>query len=213
MSVKTDIAGKKFGRLTAIEPIGKTKNRATIWACRCDCGQSVSILRSNLLNGFSQSCGCLQKELLSKRIRTHGMTDTRLYYVWRQMKDRCYRPKNSHYYCYGAKNIAVCDEWRSDFKTFYDWAMSHGYEEGLTLDRIDNDGNYCPENCRWVPYIKQMQNTSRNVYLTYDGRTLCVSEWSRIMNINKATLESRIKKGWDLERALTTPPRKLNRKK
>lgn len=135
----------------------------------------------------------------------HGLTDTPLYYIWCGMKQRCYNANNPKYEHYGKKGVRVCDLWHDDFNSFFDWAINNGYEHGLTIDRIDVDGDYCPANCRWVDYKEQNRNFSRNVNITFGGRTMCISAWAEFLNINRATLARRLRKGWSIEKALTTP--------
>lgn len=132
----------------------------------------------------------------------HGGRYTRLYNIWLNMKQRCSNPKASHYEYYGGKGVSVCEEWKKSFSTFRDWALSNGYEDGLTIDRIESDKDYCPENCRWVTHLKQMSNTTRNVMLTYQGETHSLSEWSRIVGVPYGTLKSRLRYGWSVERML-----------
>lgn len=132
----------------------------------------------------------------------HGGRYTRLYNIWLNMKQRCSNPKASHYEYYGGKGVSVCEEWKKSFSTFRDWPLSNGYEDGLTIDRIESDKDYCPENCRWVTHLKQMSNTTRNVMLTYQGETHSLSEWSRIVGVPYGTLKSRLRYGWSVERML-----------
>lgn len=176
-----------------------------MYDCVCDCGATKTISSSNLRYGTSRSCGCLARELNSQRSKTHGMSDTRLFNIWSGMRTRCYNKSDYHYKWYGARGITICDDWKNDFQAFYDWSMQNGYKEDLSIDRIDNDGNYCPGNCRWITHHEQSYNTRSNVYLTYNGETKCVSEWSNIIGISDGTLYHRIKCGWSDEKILTTP--------
>lgn len=176
-----------------------------MYSCRCDCGAIKIIRGSHLRNGQSSSCGCLANELLSERSKTHGMTNTRLFNIWRGMKNRCNSPGDYHYKWYGARGIKMCDAWKDDFKTFYDWALANGYREGLTIDRMDNNGDYCPENCRWITHEEQMCNTRENVMITYNGKTQCASMWAREMGIRPDTLTQRKRRGWSDEQAISTP--------
>ncbi|MBQ7405302.1 MAG: hypothetical protein IJV90_02655 [Candidatus Methanomethylophilaceae archaeon] len=123
------------------------------------------------------------------------------------MKQRCYNPKVSNYHNYGRRGIAVCDEWLDDFQAFYDWAISHGYESGLSIDRIDNDGDYSPSNCQWATRTEQSNNTRTNKHLTYNGKTQTINQWARELNIGDGTLRTRLNLGWDVEKTLTTPVR------
>jgi hypothetical protein len=133
------------------------------------------------------------------------MKGTRLYKTWGNMKSRCYRKKDISYPNYGGRGIVVCDEWRDSFEAFRDWALSHGYRDDLTLDRIDLNGNYEPENCRWQTYKQQANNRRSNKYLECDGKRLTYSEWADLYGITERTISRRIAAGWDAERAIKEP--------
>lgn len=133
----------------------------------------------------------------------HGKKNTRLYRLWKVMKSRCYNEHVDRYQNYGGRGIIVCDEWKNDFMSFYDWSIKNGYDDTLTIDRINVDGNYEPSNCRWATMKQQMRNTSRNAYFTYNGTTHCLSEWCEILNLKYSTVHSRIHKlGWTIAEAL-----------
>lgn len=214
---KIDLTGKRFGRLTVLEWIPSARGNAR-WLCRCDCGTEKVVNGKSLRNGHSKSCGCYQREEVSQRMRnltpeekrkyarySHHMSDSRIYRIYAGMKGRCYGPSNTHYEYYGGRGIKMCDEWLDDFMNFYEWAMANGYEDHLTIDRIDVNGNYCPENCRWATRKEQLNNTRQNRFLKFNGETHTVKEWADITGINVSTLRRRLKNGWSVELALTTP--------
>lgn len=158
-----DLTGKKFGRLTAICPNGKSKQNATLWLCICECGSECTVEGRSLSAGRTRSCGCLDREAhqLKPNRTTHGQWGTRPYRIWKKMESRCHNPNDQDYKTYGAKGISVCKEWRNSFQVFYDWAMSHGYADNLSIDRIDNDKGYSPDNCRWATAKEQRHNQKR----------------------------------------------------
>ena len=177
---KTDLTGETFGYWTVL---GKDESfhggQNTRWICRCKCGAIKSILRFTLTNGRSQSCGCKISDKRKGINKTHGMSRTRLYHEWVSMRKRCNDPNNKFAYRYCNRGIKVCREWNDHFEPFYEWAINNGYADDLTIDRIDNDKGYCPENCRWVSLDEQARNKSSNIFIEYQGkewclRTLCV---------------------------------------
>ena len=156
-----DLTGQKFGRLTVIEKVG-TRGHHTYWKCRCECGNITEVRTNALRSGATRSCSCLKEETSSKltteRNTKHNMCHTRLCHIWYGMKDRCYRETCRSYKYYGAKGVTVCEEWRNDFMSFYNWAINNNYKETLTIDRIDPYGNYEPSNCRWATWAEQQRN-------------------------------------------------------
>lgn len=154
---KLDLTGQRFGRLVIVAEEGRLDGRL-LWACRCDCGKVCQKRSSNLVQGNSLSCGCWRKE----EPRKHGLKDSRLYNIWRGMVQRCEYSKHKSYKDYGGRGITICDEWRNDFKAFYDWAMVNGYTDELTIDRIDVNGNYEPSNCCWATRAEQNRNQRKS---------------------------------------------------
>lgn len=155
-----DLTGKKYGRLTVIERSGVRGGQSS-WLCKCECGNKKVVIGKNLRRGLTTSCGCYHNELLSVRNTTHGLSKTRIYRIWRDMKNRCFYSKDKHFKDYGGRGITICDEWKNSFESFYKWSDANGYSEKLTIDRIDNDGNYEPSNCRWITMKEQCQNRTK----------------------------------------------------
>lgn len=214
--------GNKFGRLEIKEIYLKKyksegKNRSFCW-CLCDCGNYKEIRLDGLKSGATKSCGCLQKEIAkqNKSSFKHGKSGgkNKLYEIWYGLKQRCLNPNGPSWKYYGGRGIAVCEEWKNNYLKFEEWALSNGYKKGLTIDRIDNNGNYCPRNCRWVTRKEQANNRSSNVYLTVFGETKTMLDWFKDerckVKIYK-TLKSRIEYGWSHEEAITKPNHRKTR--
>lgn len=196
------LVGEKHGKLTIQS--ARREGAYIVCECKCDCGNVKEVRLGNLRSGHTKSCGAHGTEYAH---RTHGLSDSRLSRIYYKMKSRCTRPKDDGYRFYGLKGIAVCDEWATDPERFYKWAIENGYSDELTLDRIDVRGNYEPKNCRWIPFCEQTLNRSSNVYLEYNGQIKTKSQWADELNINRGTLDTRLKLGWTVEKALTTPVR------
>ena len=201
MSKLIDLTGMKFNRLTVVSRAENAKGGITRWNCICECGNTVVVRGHNLKNGSVKSCGCYKP----KRGK-HQMTGTRLYRIWRAMRSRCYLETNPRYKDYGGRGICVFSEWNNDFQSFYNWSISNGYGENLTIDRIDNDGNYEPSNCRWISYSEQDNNKRSCLKLTYNGKTQNLRQWCDELGLDYKRMHNRIhKNGWSVERAFTTP--------
>lgn len=214
-----NLKGKKFGRLTVLERVGSNKHRISLWKCICDCGNETIVNATHLRNGKTKSCGCLQKDKVRENHLKHNQSYSKLYANWCNMRYRCNVPTNLNYYKYGARGISVCKEWdntENGFHNFYEWSIANGYKEtpndkgrnSLSIDRIDNDGDYCPENCRWVNATTQQNNMRRNHLITYNGKTQSIAEWAREFNIPYNVFNTRINHNWSIERAITQPIRK-----
>ena len=189
-----DISGQKFGRLTAIECVGKNRANYAMWRCRCDCGKETTVASNSLRSGNTRSCGCLSVDLSTSRIvsrnTTHGKTHTVLFRRWTGMHTRCENERAVNYKDYGGRGISVCNEWAA-FIPFYEWAMANGYEPRLTLDRIDPNGDYCPDNCRWIPASEQAKNRRSTRYITFGGERMCLADWARKYHVDPTTLQGR----------------------
>lgn len=187
--------GKKFSMLTVLEECKeRDKHRRKIYKCRCNCSNITYVSGNKLKQGNTKSCGCLKN---INHYTSHGKSDTRLYSTWSGIKKRCYCKNNKDYKYYGARGIKVCDEWLHDFMNFYNWAMNNGYRDDLTIDRIDNDGDYKPSNCRFVDMKTQNNNQRKNMYLTYNNKTMTISEWSKYLNVPHSTISWRKHQGYD----------------
>lgn len=209
-----DLTGERFGRWTVIRYTGFINSNYR-WLCKCDCGNEKVVAQSSLLQGNSMSCGCLAKEIAQTKIK-HGLCrvgkENKLYWVYNSMIQRCNNTKDSAYKHYGGRGIKVCDEWFNDRTSFFEWAYKNGYSEGLTIDRINTNGNYEPSNCRWSNRYVQLNNTRRNHYLTINEKTLTVKQWCVEYNIDPKLVYWRVKQGKTFEEAITTPVRKIERK-
>ena len=210
MQIFNNLLGKRFGRLVVVKQAGKAKCGNYLWLCKCDCGTEKVILASSLRSGVTQSCGCLGREQFGNRTRKHGQSGTRLYRLWNTIITRCECTASESYKDYGGRGIKMCDEWRNNYQAFRDWALATGYDENAptgkcTIDRIDVNGNYCPENCRWVTKAYQANNKRNNHFLELDGERHTVKEWSEITGLKTVTILSRIQRGWDTQRVLQDP--------
>ena len=209
---KRTLIGQRFRRLIVICETDKGRKRGTNWLCKCDCGRETIATTTDLLSGHKGSCGCYKMDRISEAKRTHGKTNSRLYHIWEGIKQRTLNSHSKDYPRYGGRGITVCDEWANNFQAFYDWATKCGYADGLTLDRIQNEGNYEPSNCRWVTQKKQGNNRRTNKFIEYNGERKTMKEWADAIGMSYEVLTYRIKAGWDIEKAFTAPINKKRRK-
>jgi hypothetical protein len=198
MSKFKDLTGLKFGRLTAVKRAADCGHH-TRWECECECGNKTISHTTSLTSGRSKSCGCLNHETIINKITKHGGRHDKLYGHWCGMKKRCYNPKYEHYDRYGGRGITICDEWLNNYGSFKEWAECTGHKEGLTIDRIDNNGNYEPQNCRWVNQKEQVRNRSTTIYIEYDGKKKPLKEWCELLKINYKLAHARYKRGLNPE--------------
>jgi len=190
ISKHKNILGKRFGRLTTIKDVGRASNGSALWLCKCDCGNEVIVRQCNLHSGNVQSCGCYMKDKIKISNTTHGLKNTRLYRIWHGMKGRCYNPNDKNFHLYGGKGICLFAEWKDNFISFYNWANNNGYDDKLTIDRIDSNGNYEPSNCQW---ITRTENTKRatSYYININGMKDSIRGWSKRLDISPAIIRNR----------------------
>lgn len=206
-----DLSGKRFGMWTVVsraeDKIIVGNRHIRHWNCICDCGTERVVQEQSLTSGKSTGCGCRRMQKMHEAARicktTHGMTDTRLYRIHRHIINRCTNPNDISYKNYGARGIKICDEWLS-FESFATWAMNNGYSDSLTIDRIDHNGDYTPDNCRWATVKEQNYNKRSLQIYEYKGEKHCIAEWAEIFHMNYKKLWKRLHSGWDIEKALTT---------
>lgn len=197
-----DLKGERFGKLVVISFDHKAKTR-TYWNCLCDCGGTRTVSNDHLRSGEVIDCGCYKRHI--PNVAKHHMYNHRIYRIWSLMKERCFNQKRAEYPRYGGRGITVCPEWL-DATTFIEWSLKNGYADDLTLDRIDNDGNYCPENCRWITRKEQGYNKSTNRLITYKGETKPLTQWAEENGFTYQQVRKRIDDlGWSFERAITEP--------
>lgn len=211
-----DLTGQRFGRLTVIERVENDKWGAARWLCRCGCGNEKIVLAHNLKCGNVRSCGCLSKEIapergrhsrIGERSKIHGDFGTRLYRIWAAMKRRCYNPHAAYYEDYGMRGITVCDEWL-DYGPFKEWALSAGYCEGMSIERVEVDAGYSPENCIWIPLNEQNRNKRNTIRMEYQGRIYTIKEMAAMTGLSERTIAGRYERGWSVEKILSTPKQK-----
>lgn len=221
-----DLTGQRFGKLVVIKEVEPyypstypKRPKCRRWLCECDCGNKKAIIQNSLRTGNSKSCGCGCVENRKRIMTQPGSTkckypnEKRLRSILVDMKMRCYNPHTKYYENYGGRGIEICAEWleKDGSDNFCEWALNNGYEDGLTIDRINNNGNYEPSNCRWVDRITQMNNTRLTRYLTFKGKTQSVTLWGRELGLKPVTIIGRLNRGWSVEDALTKPIKQSNR--
>lgn len=204
MSKFIDLTGQKFGRLTVIDRASINKHGKPAWNCICDCGMSAVVLGRNLKGGYTRSCGCLHKEVMSK----HGMHGTRTYDTWRSMIQRCINTRCPVYDHYGGRGIKVCDRWLN-FKNFYE---DMGVRpEGTSIERVDVNGNYEPGKCIWATPKEQSANRRNNNEIAYDGMIKCLKGWCEYLSMHESTFRNRMGRGWSVKQIIETPVRKIKK--
>lgn len=197
-----DITGNRYGKLVVIERADSIVPGVTVWKCLCDCGNYTVVRGGNLKSGAVKSCGCTHHQ----KANTIRKQNLRLYGIYHKMRSRCNNPNCPAYKDYGERGISVCAEWDSSFSVFFEWAMESGYADTLTIERIDVNGNYCPENCKWITKSEQANNRRTCKLFTYNGKTQNLAQWCNELNLSYKNIYSRIfQKGWSFERAISTP--------
>lgn len=210
----SEILGHKFGRLTVIGA-AFSERPGRWWACACEFGGTAIRSTSQLRDPSHpvKSCGCARHEAILRASKAAHRATTKwsgphklqLKRLFHNMKSRCLNPKNSHYRYYGGRGIRICDEWLADRTVFYRWAVAAGFRPGLSIERDDTNGDYCPTNCRFIPLSEQPRNTRRNVYLTHRGKTRTMAEWARELGVRPQAIQRRVSNGWPTERVITQP--------
>lgn len=197
------IIGNRYNKLTALKKTGQLEGKSSYiyYLFLCDCGKKVLVAGSLVLSSRRKSCGCLKKTPPSQ---THGMSYSRVYKIWQNIKKRCYKKTENNYKNYGGKGVVMCKEWLNEPMCFIGWALKNGYKDNLTIDRINNNGNYEPTNCRWVTKYVQANNTSTNRYISYKDKTKTLAQWAKEYKINRNTLRKRIESNkYSMHEALT----------
>jgi hypothetical protein len=200
-----DLMGRRFGRLTAQELI--VRGRKSYWRCKCDCGKEKVIRQDTLTRNITHSCGCLQKEKVAEsghKNKKHGESSMRLFKIWTNMKTRCLNKNYNRYSDYGGRGIKICDNWLI-YENFSKWAKENGYQDNLSIDRIDVNGNYEPSNCRWATMKEQGNNKRTNHFIIFNGETLTIRQWEERYELPSGTIYTRLNHGWSIERAIADP--------
>lgn len=207
MSKLIDLIGQKFNRLTAIKRVENNKHGHIQYQWKCDCGNVIIASGQSVKRGNTKSCGCLLHDTLVERNYKHGRTKSRLYMIWAGIKQRCYKETSTVYEYYGKKGIRMSIEWKDNFSNFESWAISSGYKEGLTIERIDFNSDYCPENCKWIPLVEQQKNKSNVHKYCVNGEMKTIPELASEYSIRYKTLYRRlVVDGWEIYDALSIKP-------
>ncbi|MBQ3265227.1 MAG: hypothetical protein IJH07_05565 [Ruminococcus sp.] len=200
---KRDLSGNTYGYLTVLRRSsdkGNGKKPVIKYTCRCVCGKVFDVKSDSLLSGHTVSCGC-------QKIKHGYANKERLYNIWGCMRQRCNNPRNPSYPHYGGKGVTICEEW-NDYQEFRNWALANGYDDTLSIDRINPDGNYCPSNCRWADDKTQMNNQTRNHYIEYEGQRYTMAQLADRFHLSYAAMQHRIERGWDMERIINQEQRR-----
>ena len=201
-----DLVGEKFNHLTVIAR-AENDGKRVMWKCKCDCGGEIVTRGYSLKTGHTVSCGCVSSQRLAEHRNKHGKVGSRVYRIWQLMKDRCCNPKNTNYYLYGARGIAICQEWRDSFEAFY--RDMGDPPDGHSIDRKDPEKGYCIENCRWATSFDQARTRRTNIFIAWRGEERVLEDWATYLGVNSATLYARVVRyKWDVERAFTRPIKK-----
>lgn len=214
LKTKTDLIGHRFGKLVVTERVGRNKHNNVLWKCKCDCGGETITTSHCLLCGDTKSCGCIRNKYftekkydlldIQEKFENTIPSDTPIYRSWSAMRSRCRTENNPAYKNYGGRGITVCDEWLGEngFINFYNWSIQNGYADGLTIDRIDNNGDYTPNNCRWITREEQQKNKRNNTIITCDGKSMIISDWARELGVNRSMISWRKRNGWTDEECI-----------
>lgn len=205
MGVCKNLIGLRYGKLIVKEKLDTDHHGEKRWLCVCDCGNEYVTTSNRLTSGQTTCCRDCMVKKIGDANRTHGRTPKKLFYAYVNMKTRCYNKNYFLYHRYGGRGISVCDEWKNSFENFREWALKNGWNESLSLDRIDNDGNYQPDNCKWSTVVEQSNNRRTNRMITYKGVTDTMANWSRNTGLPYYIIQRRLDLNWDVEKIFTEP--------
>jgi hypothetical protein len=197
---KINLVGQKFGRLIVLGKATSTNNKNSSWRCKCICGNEVIVTRPNLIQNHTKSCGCLNKDIVKTRCTTHGKTNSIVYKKWTDMKTRCTNSNTKGFKNYGGRGIVVCERW-TKFENFLEDMGDP--PENMTLERIDNEKGYSPENCKWATATEQANNKRNNIKIEFNGKTKSLRQWADEIGIPKSAISQRLLRGWSVRHVLT----------